>query len=274
MSETLLAIFFALLAWWLSTGIILYLNHLPRRTHRWSVLLYTLVLVACFAGIGDSSHDLTPLGAFIAFVQALLIWGWLEMTYLMGFMTGPVRVACPEGISSTQRFIKAIGTSLYHELGVIAAGIAIFMLAGEGNNPVAALTFVTLWIMRWSAKLNLYFGIPNFNEEWFPADKRYLSTYMRKAPMNLLFPVSVTMGTIAAALLVMVAANGDEFTRVGYTLVSTLLILAVVEHWFLVLPVRDSALWQWALPKTTESTGTLLDRNGTGNARQPADVSL
>jgi hypothetical protein len=36
---------------------------------------------------------------------------------------------------------------------------------------------------------------------------------------------------------------------VGLSLISTLLVLAILEHWFLVLPLRDAALWSWALAR-------------------------
>jgi hypothetical protein len=40
-------------------------------------------------------------------------------------------------------------------------------------------------------------------------------------------------------------AAGDPFTAVGYALVSSLLGLAVLEHWFMVLPLPSENLWSW-----------------------------
>ena len=68
-------------------------------------------------------------------------------------------------------------------------------------------------------------------------------------PMNLLFPVSVTGGTIVACLLIQDAAAAEtgSFDATAFTFVGALLALAVIEHWFLVLPIPDAALWSWGL---------------------------
>jgi hypothetical protein len=106
---------------------------------------------------------------------------------------------------------------------VIAVVLSVLFLSAGGPNQVAAATCVSLWLMRWSAKLNLFLGVRNYNSDWFPEHLQYLDSYTRRAPMNLLFPVSV-----------------------ADLLVSALLSLAVLEHWFLMLPFGESALWRWA----------------------------
>jgi hypothetical protein len=71
---------------------------------------------------------------------------------------------------------------------------------------------------------------------------------MRKRRMNYLFPVSVTAGTAITVLLLRAALGADDaFGRIGNMLVCSLLALAVLEHWFLVLTLRDSVLWHWAI---------------------------
>ena len=249
MSDWLVAITVALLGWWLSTGVILYLNHLPRHTHRWSMLAATMLLLFCFAQVPATSEDSSRGGAVVAFVQAILIWGWLEMSYLMGFITGPRTEPCPPDAAGRKRFWLALQTSLWHELSVVAATALVIALTWEAPNQVAAWSCVALWLMRWSAKLNLFLGVLNYNEEWLPAHLRYLTTYIRCRAMNMLFPVSVVVGTSAATALVLGGLNGTgDVVRTGHILVGTLVALAVLEHWFLVLPLHDSALWQWALP--------------------------
>jgi len=51
------------------------------------------------------------------------------------------------------------------------------------------------------------------------------------------------------------AVQSDPFQSVGLTLVAALLALAVLEHWFLVLPVPDEALWSWAFRHQAEDRG-------------------
>ena len=43
------------------------------------------------------------------------------------------------------------------------------------------------------------------------------------------------------------------FESTGYILVSSLLALAVLEHWFMVLPLPSERLWHWALPPRRRS---------------------
>ena len=67
--------------------------------------------------------------------------------------------------------------------------------------------------------------------------------------MNLLFPVSVTLATIVTALLLInvLAAPIASFERTGFMLLATLSALAVLEHWFLVVPIPFEKLWSWGL---------------------------
>jgi len=255
-SAYLVAFLTALLGWWLSTGVILYLNLLPRDSHRWSVLAFATLSLFSLTLLPQVARDPTPLGAAAGFAIALAVWGWLEISYLMDFITGTHKRPCPPGARGWRRFRLALATSIHHELAVAGAGIAVIALSWGGDNQVATGTYLVLWIMRWSAKLNLYLGVSNFNEHWLPERSRYLVTYMRKRRMNILFPVSVTLGTVAAVLLCRAALGAaDDFGRLGNTLVCSLLALAVLEHWFMVLPLRDSALWQWAISAADRARG-------------------
>ena len=255
MPDYLLPFCFALLAWWLSTGVILFLNHLRARTYRWSMLAATLVLLGSLVVLHTSSTDTTPVGAMLAFTAALLVWGWLEISYFMGFLTGPRKLACPTGSTGWRRFGLALQTSLHHEAAVVLLGAVLIGLTWDAPNRFGTWTFVTLWLMRWSAKLNLYLGVPHINEHWFPEHLRFLTTYMRRRPMNLFFPVAITSATALMVLLLVPAATtaSDDFTRTGDVLVATLLALGILEHWFMVLPLRDSALWNWALRQAGQS---------------------
>lgn len=255
MPDYLLPFCFALLAWWLSTGVILFLNHLRAETYRWSLLCATIVLLGSLFVVQATGTDTTRVGAMLAFCAAMLVWGWLEMSYFMGFVTGPRKLACPPGSIGWRRFRLALQTSLHHEAAVVVLGAVLIGLTWDAPNQFGTWTFLTLWLMRWSAKLNLYLGVPHINEHWFPAHLRFLTTYMRRRSMNLFFPVVITAATALMTLLLVPAATSasDDFTRTGYVLVATLLALGILEHWFMVLPLQDSALWNWALRQTGRS---------------------
>ncbi len=268
MFEYGLPVFYALLVWWLTTGVLLYLHRLSARTYRWSMLGMTVFAVAALYGQVISSGETDVVGAYIAFTCGVILWGWLEMAYFTGFLVGPHGEPCPEDCSEWRRFGLAVRTSLFHEIGILGTVAILVAVAWESPNQVGTWSFVVLWLMRWSAKMNLFLGVPNLNEHWLPEHMRFLSTYMVKRPMNLLFPVSVTAATLVFGLLVLVASDAatGSFHRVGLMLVSSLLALGILEHWFLVLPMPEEALWRWAL-RSSKTVGSRTEGLGSGCRR-------
>lgn len=253
MIDYLLALATVTLAWWLSTGVVLILNRQRVGVRHLSLLGITILAFLSLLYLPLGADDRSATGALLGFAQGLTLWAWLEMTYLMGLVTGPRKVACPENASDSQRFLFGVQTSLYHEVAVVALVFTAFTLSIGGENKVAAATCASLWLMRWSVKLNLFLGIRNYNSDWFPDRLRYLDSYTRRSPMNQLFPVSVTVGTAAAVyFLVGAMLTTDPFTRSSDLLISALLSLGVLEHWFLVIPFGESALWKWALRKPVQ----------------------
>lgn len=263
-----LPVLYALVLWWSSTGAILYLDGLPRRTFRWSLLGATGLLLVAFYGLAASSGSTTPFAAYLAFTCGVLVWGWHEISFLMGFVTGPRTEPCPQGCRGWRHFGHAIQTLLYHELGILASAAAVVALTWGAPNQVGTWTFMVLWWMRLSTKLNVFLGVPNLAEEFLPEHLQYLRHFFAKKPMNLLFPVSITASTVVTALVVQraVAPDAGPFEAVGGTFLATLLGLAVLEHWFLVLPLPSAALWRWGLrsrrssPPEPSGRVLLLDR--------------
>jgi putative photosynthetic complex assembly protein 2 len=243
--------------WWFSTGLILLLNHLPLRTHRWSMAALSIFCLFTFYQILPTSADTSLAAALIAYGQALVIWGWLEMGYLMGFVTGPSNRTCPPDATGWNRFSLALKTSLYHELLVVVVILAVVARTAGGPNQVTALCCMTLWLMRWSAKLNLFLGVRNFHADWLPKSQRYLASYINQSHINLLLPFSVLLGSAFSVYFFTQAAQGSNGAETaGNFIVALLLALAVIEHLFLVLPLDDSKLWQWALTVASALTPT------------------
>ena len=241
-----------LLIWWFSTGLILLLDGLPTRTFRWSITAATAVLVASLFGLVTSASDTSVTGAYTAFTCAVLIWAWLEISFYMGFVTGPRTHHCQHGCSGWRHFGHAIQASLYHELAVLVLAATVVGLTWGARNHFGTWTFIVLWWMHQSARLNVFLGVSNLNAEFLPEHLAHIRSFFRSAPMNLLFPFSVTLSTIAAVLLAQQAFNAaDPFRCCGYSLVTTMMVLAILEHWFLVLPLSAArlwnGLWQWSL---------------------------
>lgn len=252
MLQAALPIGFAIFIWWFSTGIVLLLDGLPRNTFRWSHLLSSLLAIGAFAGLAHTASQSTVAGAFCAFSCALLVWGWHELSFLTGWVTGPRKVAASAGARGWQRFVQAVQTILWHELAILASGLVVLAITWGQPNQVGSGTFAVLWLMRISAKLNVFLGVRNLSIALLPPHLRYLGSYFRRRPMNLLFPLVVSAATLVAVLIGMQALlhPPGSAQATGAWLVLTLLVLAIVEHWLLVLPLEATALWRWALKRS------------------------
>lgn len=249
MSEFALPVGYTLFLWWFSTGLILMLDGLRRPTHRWSVLATTAIALIALFLLARGKTDSSVSGAYVAFTCALLVWGAIEMSFLTGFVTGSRRHACMAGCSGTRHFRHAVEAILHHELVIVACACAVAAATWSGTNQVGLYTFLILWTMRTSAKLNLFFGVRNTGIEFLPNHLAYLQAFFGRRKINLLFPFSVTLATLVDGTLIHAAlAPGATAADVaGYTLLAALLGLAVLEHWFMVLPLPVAALWKWSL---------------------------
>lgn len=240
-------VLFAVFVWWFSTGLILLLDNLPRTTFRWSLVISSVLACSALVGLVHTATQTDVASAYCAFTSALLVWGWHELSFLTGWITGPRRTASPAGTEGWTRFVHAVQAILWHEIGILAVGLAIVGITWNQPNQVGTWTFLVLWVMRTSAKLNLFLGVRNLSEEFLPQHLKYLQSFFRKRAMNFLFPVSVTASTIVAALMVSAAVDASPVISVGFMLVTTMLVLAILEHWLLVLPLDATAMWRWAM---------------------------
>ena len=240
---------YALFIWWFSTGVIMYLDGLPRKTFKWSILGATALMVFSLWGVYASRNDASVQGAYCAFSCGLLAWGWQEISFYMGYVTGTRKEPCPEGCSGWKHFGHAIQTSLWHELAIIASGVVIVALTWGARNQIGMWTFMVLWWMHQSAKLNVFLGVRNLNEEFLPEHLQFLKSFLTKKPMNLLFPLSITISTVILVKLVEAAmhAHGSRFDAAGFCFLAMLMGLAILEHWLLMLPLPAAALWGWSL---------------------------
>ena len=255
MLQAALPIGFAIFIWWFSTGIVLLLDNLPKSTFRWSHLLSSLLALAALAGLAHTASQSSVAAAYCAFTCALLLWGWHELSFLTGWVTGPRKVVASHGAKGWTRFVQAVQTILWHELAILASGIAILTITWGEPNQVGTGTFTVLWLMRISAKLNVFLGVRNLSIALLPPHLRYLGSYFRSRPMNLLFPLVVTASTVVAVVIAQGALQQPpgSAAATGAWLVLTLLVLAIVEHWLLVLPLEATALWRWALKRSQQT---------------------
>ena len=243
---------FAVLIWWFSTGIIILLDRQAKGSFRFSLLLTGALAAGGLWCLPHVSAVSTTAGAYGAFMCTLLIWAWIELSFLTGLITGPVKVALPPNTKGQKRFIFALSALLYHEIVILFAGGAIALITIGQPNQTALWTFAVLWIMRTSAKLNLFLGVRNLGVEFLPEHLKYLESFFRFKTMNWLFPISMTLSCAVMFVLFKraFALGTSDGAATGMLLVAALLTLAIIEHLFMVLPIRSSALWAWAMPNS------------------------
>lgn len=251
MAEIGLPALVTIFAWWFSTGVILVLDGLRRETFRRSLGVATAILALALYGLWAVAEDTSVTGAYVGFFCGLAVWGWIELSFLTGFITGPRREPCPPGLRGPRRVVAAIAAILWHEFAIILGALAVIALSWGASNQVGAWTFIILWVMRQSTKLNIFLGARNTGENFLPDHLRYIGSYFRTRPMNLLFPFSVTAATLFCAWLFHRALLPDttEFEVAAASLLGTLAALAVLEHWFLMMPLPIEALWRWAMDR-------------------------
>lgn len=243
----------ALFVWWFSTGAIL-------AAVKWSDRRGARARLTCalaglpFLGIGIWGYgvtlsDETVHGVYGGFLSALAIWGWIELAFLTGQITGPNRLPCPRDVPEWERFLRAWGTVAHHEVLLITAMVLLIWHGHDGSNTFGLWTFVVLFFARITAKLNLFLGVSKINTEFLPTALSHLSSHFRIARVNWFFPFSVTALTFAAGCWMERIYSAQTAAEiVGFALLCALTLLALLEHWLMVLPLPDEKLWRWMLP--------------------------
>ncbi len=242
------------LVWWGSTGLILIAvrraDAAGGRAHLVTTLAALPVLVFGWVGLIASAQDPAPLAPVTAFLSAIAIWGWFELAFLCGVITGPNAHHCPANVPWWERFLRAWGTLAYCEIALLLTAVGLIWYALHEVNPFGVWTFLVLLLARVSAKLNLYLGVPNINTEFLPVPMRHLASHFRVARCNVLFPVSVTLLTLAIGCWIerLLDQEPGSARATGFAMLTTLTSLALLEHWLMVLPLPDEKLWRWLLP--------------------------
>jgi putative photosynthetic complex assembly protein 2 len=237
----------ALFSWWLGTGAILWLVRLPAHRFRRSMFALTVLTLLSLLVTAWSMRQSSMAADYAGFISVIVMWGWHEMAFLSGWITGPRRIAQEPGVRGWQRFSQAVQALLHHELGLLLNVALLCWLQRGQPNHVALCTFALLWCMRVSAKLNLFFGVPHVGDQYLPLHFAYLASYFRRAPVTGCF--FLTMGLSAGTWIWLVAEAQRSAAELstGWVLLASLLGLAIVEHVLMVFALPLQRLWGWAL---------------------------
>ncbi|MEO0410341.1 MAG: putative photosynthetic complex assembly protein PuhE [Pseudomonadota bacterium] len=247
-------VLFVILIWWFSTGAVLWLA--TRSGGHPNLRLSAMTLLGVFGIMGvsvssfSSSEAISPSTGYIGFLSALGVWAMIEFTFLTGMLTGPRSKPCPDDVSETERFRLAFHTISHHEYALVGALVSIGLISLPGGHLTSFATFALLWLLRISAKLTLFSGAPKFSLDLMPGKLAHMQTYFRRDKIGIVFWLStlLTTAAFAAAIFCFAAGAVPPQYQVTAIMLTTLLGLGAIEHWFMVLPIADSALWQWAMP--------------------------
>ena len=251
MSSPWIASLMAIFIWWFSTGaIMLAVRRADRQDSHAMLVVMGLPLFALgVAATAASLPQYSVSGAYLGFFGALAIWGWIELAFLAGVITGPEREMNLPGLSGWPRFTRAFATVAHHELALTVGLLGLVVATQGAPNRMALATYLVLFLARIFAKLNLFFGVPRINTEFVPQRLAHLTSYFRRGPVTLAFPATIT---ILTALLAVCGERlwsaGTDAQAVGYALLTALAALALLEHWLMVMPLPDAKLWRWMLP--------------------------
>lgn len=249
LSHPAVAALCALFVWWFSTGVVLYIVGWRDWKSRWGLLGAGAIFAASLYGLSTSGADASVAGAYLAFIYAVILWGTQEFAFLTGFITGPYTQVCPESCAGWRRAALAVEAIVYHEIALLLTALAAVAVTWKADNQFGVWTLTILWLMRVSAKLNLFMGVPVLNHEFLPERLQYLSSFFTRKPVGVFFPIAVTAATAGTTLIVAkaLAVGTGAFESTGFMLLASLLSLGVLEHWFMVLPLPIAALWGWGM---------------------------
>ncbi|RYY35661.1 MAG: DUF3623 family protein [Sphingomonadales bacterium] len=238
--------------WFLATGLVAWLDNRDRATFPRSLAWAGAAGVAGLVAAAATMQIVSQVAAYAAFLAALAVWAWLEIAFLTGAVAGTRREPLAPHTRGWRRFSDAVATLVHHEIALAMTALLLISLTWNAPNQLAAMTFALLYTMRLSTKLNIFYGVPNAATDILPPHLAYLTSYY--GPNRLGAPLLIS---IAAALALTawlgaeaLAAPAGSAEAVGASLLAALAALGALEHLFLLLPVRDGALWGWALPRS------------------------
>jgi len=256
-----IAALIAIFSWWFFTGIILLIvrrkDVAGATAHGASVVWGVPLLALGIFGAVISAASLSVANIYLAFFSVLLIWGWIELAFLSGVITGPMRDSCPKSLRGWARFRRAWQTVSHHEALLLSGLVLMAVIALDAANPLGFWAYFILFAARISAKLNLFFGVPRINLEFIPQPLLHLTSYFKQGPVTLAFGLGLTgLSLVTAALGIALFTASTVEAQIGHALLFALCALATLEHWLMVIPLPDAKLWRWMLPTLSTNTKT------------------
>ena len=237
--------------WFIATGLIAWADNRASATFSKSLMIGGAAGLLGLVLILVASLSTEVWAVYLAFVGALMVWGWHELSFLTGASAGPRRGMADAGLTGIARFRQAAATVMHHEVALALTALLLISLSWDAPNQIGATVFVLMFAMRLISKINLFVGVPNSTSEMLPEQLAYLKSYFGPNRMTILLVFSIALIAAATAWFasLALAALVGSAEMVGASLLTTLSLLGVLEHLFLALPFRDGMLWGWAFPQ-------------------------
>ena len=123
----------AVLVWWLGTILLLAVTRKLSVFKIIGIMFVSVILMQLgFFGLYYfSHHSVGSYAAYGAFLSTILIWVWLESSFLVGWVTGPRKESCTPNLSGFDRAKQAFQTILYHEIHIVVLAIGIFLVTKD-----------------------------------------------------------------------------------------------------------------------------------------------
>ncbi len=241
--------------WFVSTGVIAAMCHRFRQSFGRALVIAGICAIFGVSLVVFTSGSAAVWATYASFAGGLLIWSWHEIAFLTGAVAGTHREPCSSHATPWQRFSQATLALIHHEVALAMTAGLLLALAAATVNPAGAYTFALLLLFRLASKVNIFHGVPNMSDELLPGHLDYLKSYFGPRRLSPLLLVSITAicGLAAYFGLAALEAASPEVAVLN-ALLCCLSGLAALEHIFLAVPFRDSALWQWALERRADHT--------------------
>ncbi|MDT8279809.1 MAG: DUF3623 family protein, partial [Erythrobacter sp.] len=163
--------------WFIATGLIAWADNRESATFSKSLMVGGAGGILGLVLILAASVSPQVWAVYVAFIGALLVWAWHEISFLTGVATGPRRGVADPSLTGIARFRQASATVMHHEVALALTALVLISLSWNASNQIGATVFVLLFGLRLTSKINLFVGVPNSTSEMLPDQLAYLKTY-------------------------------------------------------------------------------------------------
>lgn len=206
----LVAISFAIVLWWVSTGIIIVLYRQPRWTYDATFGVMSIVAAAGAVILVLLRNHNETWAVYASFSAGTVVWGWNLASYYTGFITGQPITLPNAPLSNRQRFVLAVRSSMYHEGVSFVLMMSALWLIRDATNPTGFVTIVLFYVLHLLAKLNIYFGVYNFSGEWLPPHLRYITAFFGPERTHWFFVFTVSIATACTIWAIGIAIQATQ----------------------------------------------------------------